>query len=103
MDLVNKLIRNNKDQIFSMINKLNLDIGLVGGPLFGGILYYMGGYSLPFYFFGIITIYCIPFINKMNIIKNTNLLKKEEEEEEDKNGNEFFTYLYDRVIKYILI
>jgi len=35
----------------------------------------------------------------MDIITKTNSKKKEEEE--DKNGNEFFTYLFERVIKYI--
>ena len=58
----------------------------------------LGGYSLPFYFFGIVTIICLPYIKNMNI--NTS----EEDKDKDKDNEDeegFFIHLLDSVIKYI--
>lgn len=56
----------------------------------GGSLYYLGGYSLPFYFFSVISIMCLPYIKMMYISNN-------EEEDVDEG---FFKYLFDGVNKY---
>jgi len=61
--------------------------------LIGGALYYFGGYSLPFYFFAVLTIICLPYIRTMEINSSG-------EDDEDEG---FFKYLFEGVIKILKI
>jgi MFS family permease len=42
----------------------SLGLGCSVGPIFGSILYEIGGFQLPFYFFGLIYIIMVPFVYK---------------------------------------
>jgi len=73
----------------SFIYLYKLVVGLSLGPLIGSALYYIYGYSLPFWFFGFTIIVCLPYINKLHINEGGLL--------EDETG--FVAYMLDFVIK----
>jgi hypothetical protein len=45
-------------------------LGTALGPIFAAALYYIGDYSLPFYFVGFLMIVCIYFIYNIKILEN---------------------------------
>ncbi len=47
-------------------------VGLTIGPLIASGLYYLKGYSLPFYICGFLALVCIPFISNLEILEEKN-------------------------------
>ena len=68
--------------------ELAYSLGLTIGPLIASFLFYLRGYSFPFYVFGLLALICIFFISN---------LEMSEEEEEESNYN-FLQIIFSRVI-----
>lgn len=66
--------------------ELAYSCGLAIGPVLGSCLFYLNGYTLPFYVLGALTFLCIPLIIKMQII------------EEEYDEPEFIRILFNRDI-----
>ncbi len=51
--------------------ELAYSIGLTIGPLVASLLFYVQGYSFPFYVCGLMALVCLPFISKLDIIEES--------------------------------
>jgi len=73
--------------------ELGYSVGLSIGPLTASLLYYIGGYSLSFFFFGILMMLSLITLSYIEI--NDNII------DEDEELPNFLKLIFDKVNPYI--
>jgi len=73
--------------------ELGYSVGLSIGPLTASLLYYIGGYSLSFFFFGILMMLSLITLSYIEI--NDNII------DEDEELHNFLKLIFDKVNPYI--